>query len=80
MLTVWTLAKPESFPAVSDRFGLAKSTSHGIFSNIVQILAQLMPQYVRWPNQIQCQSSSQVCCFIYSIQVIYTYICMSISF
>lgn len=71
MLTVWILAKPDSFLAVSDRFGLPKSTTHGIFKNIVEVLAQLMPQYVQWPNEMQHELSCQVCCFI---KVIYTYI------
>jgi len=42
MFTIWTLAKPESFVAVSDRFGIAKSIGHQIFTNIIYALTQLM--------------------------------------
>lgn len=34
MFTIWMLAKPESFLSVGDRFGIAKSTGHGTFSEI----------------------------------------------
>lgn len=62
MFTLWMLAKPESFLAISDRFDLPKSTSHDIFKDIIEILAQLIPQYVKWPNAMQCQLSCNVCC------------------
>ncbi|XP_015604644.2 uncharacterized protein LOC107272225 [Cephus cinctus] len=50
MFTIWTLAKPGSFLAVGDRFGLSKSTGHQIFKNMITILANLLPKYVKWPN------------------------------
>lgn len=61
MFAIWVLAKPESFLAVGDRFGLAKSTGHQIFKEVTNILADLMPQYVCWPNARQQQVSSNVC-------------------
>lgn len=64
MFTIWTLAKPESFLAVSDRFGLAKSTGYQIFVNVIYALAQLMPTYVQWPNVAQCDLSYTVSYFI----------------
>lgn len=64
MFTVWTLAKPESFLAVSDRFGLAKSSGYQIFTNVIYIVAQLMPTYVQWPNEAQCDLSCNVSYFI----------------
>lgn len=64
MFTIWTLAKPESFLAVGDRFGLAKSTGYQIFTNVINALTQLMPIYVRWSTAEQCYVSCDVCCFI----------------
>lgn len=61
MFTIWILAKPESFLAVGDRFGLARSTWHQIFKDVINVLAQLMPQYITWPNEAQLQTSSNAC-------------------
>jgi len=44
-LTIWILAKLESFLSVGDR--LAKSTGHQIFKDVIHVLAQLMPQYIQ---------------------------------
>lgn len=60
MFTVWILSKPESFLAAGDRFGLAKSSGHQIFKNMTNILAQLMPQYVKWPTVAERQLSCEV--------------------
>ncbi|XP_029673488.1 putative nuclease HARBI1 [Formica exsecta] len=60
MFTIWVLAKPESFLAASDRFGLPKSTGHKIFRNITHSLVQLMPQYIKWPNAAQKQLSCNI--------------------
>lgn len=64
LFTIWILAKPESFLAAGDRFDLAKSTGHQIFKNITGILAQIMPQYVKWPNVAERQISCNVCTFL----------------
>lgn len=61
MFTIWMLAKPENFLAAGDRFNLAKSTGHQIFKNITSVLAQLMPQYVKWPTIAERQLSCEVC-------------------
>lgn len=61
MFTIWMLAKPESFLAAGDRFGLAKSTGNQIFKNITHILAQLMPQYIKWPTIAERQLPCEVC-------------------
>ncbi|KAF5280956.1 hypothetical protein FQA39_LY17915 [Lamprigera yunnana] len=50
LFTIWTLAKPESFLAVGEWFGLAKSTAHGIFKDVIGVISGLMPQYVRFPT------------------------------
>ncbi|XP_024945315.1 uncharacterized protein LOC107272224 [Cephus cinctus] len=60
MFTIWTLAKPGSFLAVGDRFGLSKSTGHQIFKNMITILANLLPKYVKWPNDTSRALSEKV--------------------
>ncbi|XP_067208395.1 uncharacterized protein [Linepithema humile] len=60
MFTIWILAKPESFLAAGDRFDLGKSTGHKIFKNVINALVMLMPEYIKWPNAIQCQLSSNI--------------------
>lgn len=49
LFTIWVLSKPESFLAAGDRFGLAKSSSHGIFMDVITVLCNLMGQFIRWP-------------------------------
>ncbi|CAL1689766.1 unnamed protein product [Lasius platythorax] len=60
LFTIWLLSKPESFLAVGDRFDIPTSTGHDIFKSIICALAELMPQYVRWPNAAHQAISSQV--------------------
>jgi len=60
LFTIWILAKQESYLAAGDRFGLAKSTGHNIIKDIVNILIQLMPNYIVWPNRQSCRISSVV--------------------
>lgn len=74
MFTIWLLAKQESFLAVGDRFGIPTSTGYLIFKEVVGVLAQLMPQYIRWPNAAQQQLSSHVC-YITCLK----YICQSVA-
>ena len=50
LFTIWMLAKPESFLSVGDRFGISKSTGHGIFCEITAAIVKLLPEYVKWPN------------------------------
>lgn len=61
MFTIWILAKPESFLAAGDRFGLGKSTGHQIFTHMTYVLAGLMPYYIKWPNIAEQQLSCNVC-------------------
>lgn len=51
MFSIWVLAKPESFLAAGDRFGLPKSTGHSVFKEIVTIVSGLLPNYVTWPDR-----------------------------
>ncbi|XP_031348431.1 putative nuclease HARBI1 [Photinus pyralis] len=50
LFTLWVLAKPESFLAAGDRFGLARSTAHGIFKDVVAVFVELLNRYITWPN------------------------------
>lgn len=61
LFTLWILAKEESFIATSDRFGVPKSSGHQIFKDVVNVLSDLMPQYIKWPNANDCQISRNVC-------------------
>lgn len=49
LFTIWVISKPESFLAAGDRFGMARSTAHNIFREIIQVLRHLMAHYIRWP-------------------------------
>ncbi|XP_047518829.1 putative nuclease HARBI1 isoform X2 [Pieris napi] len=55
LLTIWILATPESFRSVADRFGLCKTITYSAFKEIVHILANLLPQFVRWPDAQECE-------------------------
>lgn len=61
LFTIWVLAKQESFLSVGDRFGFSKSTGHGIFTNIIEVLANLMPQFIKWPENVNYERISRVC-------------------
>ncbi|KAK5648362.1 hypothetical protein RI129_003254 [Pyrocoelia pectoralis] len=50
LFTISILAKSESFSAVGNGFGIAKSTAHGIFKDVIRVVSRLMPQYVRFPT------------------------------
>lgn len=55
-LTVWILAKAESFLAVGDRFGISASTAHFCFKNVIKTLALLLGTYIKWPNAANVQN------------------------
>ncbi|CAD6228503.1 GSCOCG00012053001-RA-CDS, partial [Cotesia congregata] len=55
LLTIWILATPDSYRSVADRFGLPKSTAHLIFQVIIDIVTNLLPQFVRWPDANGCE-------------------------
>jgi len=60
LFTIWILAKPESYLAAGDRFNLAKSTAHGIVKEITNVLTNILPNYVSWPDARMCQEISMV--------------------
>ncbi|XP_018576615.1 putative nuclease HARBI1 isoform X2 [Anoplophora glabripennis] len=53
LFTIWILAKQESFLSAGDRFNLAKSTGHQIFFKVVQHIADLREEIIKWPNRQQ---------------------------
>ena len=63
-LTVWILAKAESFLAVGDRFGMSASTAHFCFQNIIKTLASLLGTYIKWPNAANVQNIIDVSNYI----------------
>lgn len=50
LFSLWMLAKPESFLAGGDRFGLARSVAHNTFKEVVGTLKNLKDEYIIWPN------------------------------
>lgn len=60
MFTIWILAKQESYLTAGDRFNLAKSTAHGIVKEITNVLIDMLPNYVRWPDAQMCNIISTV--------------------
>ncbi|KAJ8927292.1 hypothetical protein NQ314_020261 [Rhamnusium bicolor] len=47
---VWRLSNPESFLATGARFGIAPSSGHYVFKEFITVLANLLPQYIKWPD------------------------------
>ncbi|KAB0803105.1 hypothetical protein PPYR_00075 [Photinus pyralis] len=60
LLTIWLLAKLETFLACGDRFGVSRSSAHYIFKQIVVILSSLVDEYIIWPNQRQCEETARI--------------------
>lgn len=60
LFSIWLLAKQESFLSTGDRFGLSKSTAHGIFTSIIEVLSNLMPQFIKWPDDASYETISRV--------------------
>jgi len=57
LLTIWTLANPEAFRSVSDRFGVNRGLAHYLFMNICrQIKQQMFTDFVVWPGNTECSS------------------------
>ncbi|XP_032679515.1 putative nuclease HARBI1 [Odontomachus brunneus] len=52
LLTIWLLSRPVSFLAAGDRFNIPTSSAHHIFKEIVDVLVDLMPEYIQWPNHV----------------------------
>ncbi|CAL1678273.1 unnamed protein product [Lasius platythorax] len=59
-LTLWIIATPESFRSVAGRFGLSKGVAWNIFKEVVYALKRIMPRFIRWPNNAECEESERV--------------------
>lgn len=66
LITLAVLSNTQSFFNVGDKFGISHSTCHYIFKEVVEALAALVPEYIRWPTQDQYNhiSSVRINCFI----------------
>ncbi|VEN51138.1 unnamed protein product, partial [Callosobruchus maculatus] len=60
LLVIWMLAKPEIFLAYSDRFGLAPSTGHYIYREIINIICSMVDDFIVWPTSRQCDKNAKV--------------------
>jgi len=65
-LTLWIIATPESFRSVADRFGLSKGVTWNVFKEVVYALKRIMPRFIRWPNNAECEESERVHYFVFS--------------
>jgi len=74
LFTIWLLSEPQSFLVVGDRFDIPTSTGHGIFTSIISALAELMPQYIQWPDAARRAISSQVRILIMCILILLRFI------
>lgn len=60
LFTLWQLAKPESFLAAGDRFGLAKSSGHTTFLECVTAINNLRNQLIAWPLPAERERTATV--------------------
>ncbi|XP_018574653.1 protein ALP1-like [Anoplophora glabripennis] len=49
-MTLWYLANTETFRQISDRFGVSKSSAHGIIMKVVNFLVNKSQNYIFWPS------------------------------
>lgn len=59
-LTVWILAKSESYLAVGDRFGMSASSAHYCLQNTIRTLGSLIGTYIEWPNAASIKKIAHV--------------------
>lgn len=59
LIAIWTLATPESYRSVGDRFGVTKSmVFHCLHSTVKAILEDLCRLFIKWPLQHEKQMIS----------------------
>nr|CAI5849910.1 unnamed protein product [Callosobruchus analis] len=59
LFVIWMLAKPETFLACTDRFGLAPSTGHYIYREIIIIICGMVDDFIVWPTSRQCDENAE---------------------
>ncbi|XP_066581906.1 putative nuclease HARBI1 [Prorops nasuta] len=69
LFTIWLISKQESFLAVGDRFNIAPSSGHNIFKEIVAVLVDLMPQFIKWPDSNRRKILSNVCVCVFKNRI-----------
>jgi len=67
LLTLWIIATPESFRSVADRFGLSKCVTWKAFKEVVWVLKRIMPRFIRWSNDAECEESERACILCFPI-------------
>lgn len=60
LFTVWMMAKPESYLACCDRFGISKGTGHLIFYEVCGKLNEMIPEEFQWPSPEKCILESNI--------------------
>lgn len=53
LITLWYLANEDSFREMANLFGVSESTVHKIVNEVVNVLAKVSPQFIKWPTQEQ---------------------------
>lgn len=57
---MWTLATPESYRAVGDRFNVSKSSVYNCIQTVIKvILNELCDKFIKWPNALEKPAVSQ---------------------
>jgi hypothetical protein len=52
LITLWTLATPDCYRSVGERFNVSKSSVYNTIRLVVQIiLTELCPKFIKWPDQ-----------------------------
>lgn len=58
LLTLWTLATPECFRSIADRFGLTRGFSHYLFIKTCNEICAIAPSFIQWPTLQNIRNSS----------------------
>ncbi|XP_018314654.1 uncharacterized protein [Mycetomoellerius zeteki] len=51
LITLWTLATPDSYRSICDRFNVGKATGLRIVRRVINALISLREQFITWPTE-----------------------------
>ncbi|XP_018365087.1 PREDICTED: uncharacterized protein LOC108762546, partial [Trachymyrmex cornetzi] len=51
LMTIWTLATPDSYRSICDRFDVGKATGWRSVKRVVNALINLRNYYIKWPTE-----------------------------
>ena len=57
---LWYMANQNSFREIGNNFGVARSTAHDTIEQILEHIATLAADYIKWPNQQDKETSAGV--------------------